>query len=85
MNNEQEWEWRAIIFDVKGDGLSMELLKFSRPTVTIVVDEDILLGLIAISRQHEGKETDEAHRHMSSIADAANRFMIRATNNMAMI
>ena len=58
MDKKKKWEWGAIIFDVKCDGLAMELFQSWIPTVTIVEYKDILLGLVAINGNPKGKNTE---------------------------
>jgi hypothetical protein len=59
MGQKKEWEWGMIIFDVKSNGLAMELLQSLICTVTIIEHKDILLGLVAIisSTKAKRKET----------------------------
>jgi hypothetical protein len=48
--------WGTGVFDIKADGLAMELRQMSSHTTTTVVDKYVALGLVSINRQHKGKE-----------------------------
>jgi hypothetical protein len=49
------------VFDIKANGLAMELAQTLSHATTIIVHKDVLLGLVSINKQHKGKEC-EIHR-----------------------
>lgn len=59
MDKKQEREWCPCVFNIETNGLAMELFQtLPLATTTIVVHIDVLLGLVSISKQHQGKETE---------------------------
>ena len=45
MDQKQQWEWCMHVFDIKSNGLPVELFQIGTLVKTIVVNKDIPLGL----------------------------------------
>ena len=61
MDQKQQWERCIQVFDIKGDGLAMELPQTWTLVTTIVVNKYVTPGLVCItviSNTNKGRETD---------------------------
>jgi hypothetical protein len=58
VDKKQVREWCAYVFNIKGNGLAMVLFQIWSLAITIIVHEDVPLGLVSINKQHKGKDTE---------------------------
>ena len=62
MDHKEEREWCMTVINVKGNGLAMEGFQTLSDVVTVIYHEDILSNLVAIIKQHKGKEETDSRR-----------------------